>query len=81
MEKLDFNNLEKYKAALDDGFSWSNANLKSPILGLTLQKLKNGKYTLGIVNFVLKESKIIISEENFKIFTEKVKVFFTKTNN
>lgn len=81
LNNLDFKNLEKYKAALDDGFTWGNANLKSPKISLTLQKLKNGKYILATVNFVLKKSETIISEENFKIFSEKVKIFFTKTTN
>lgn len=79
LKNLDFNNLEKYKAALDDGFTWGNANLESPKIGLTLQKLENGKYILATVNFAVKKSKTIISEKDFKIFSEKVKLFFSKS--
>lgn len=79
--KLDFNNLEKYKSALDDGFTWGNANLKSPLIGLTLQKNEKENYILATINFVAKTSKTIISEKNFKIFSEKVKLYFSKNIN
>lgn len=81
MENLDFNNLEKYKAALDDGFTWGNTNLTSHLIGLTLQKNKNEKYILATINFVAKTSKTIISEKDFKIFSEKVKLYFSKNIN
>lgn len=80
-KELDFNNLEKYKAALDDGFTWGNANLKSPTTALTLQKNGNDKYVLATVDFRIGKSKTIISEKNFKIFCEKVKLFFSKNIN
>lgn len=80
-KELDFNNLEKYKAALDDGFTWGNANLKSPKTSLTLQKIENGKYVLATVNFIIKKSETIVSEKDFKIFCEKVKLFFSKNIN
>lgn len=78
MRSLDFNNLKKYKDALDDGFSWSNIDLCSPSTGLSLQKNSKGNYVLGIINFKLGKSEIIISEKDFKIFSEKVKLVFSK---
>lgn len=78
MNKLDFNNLEKYKTALDDGFTWGNANFKSPATGLTLQKIENGKYVLATIDFRIGKSETIVSEKEFKIFSEKVKLFFSK---
>ncbi|MGL5023690.1 MAG: hypothetical protein ACRC5S_10315 [Cetobacterium sp.] len=81
MKFLDFNNLKKYKDALDDGFSWSNIDLYSPSTGLSLQKNSNGNYVLAAINFKLKKSETIISEKDFKIFSEKVKLAFSKDIN
>ncbi|MGL5613606.1 hypothetical protein [Cetobacterium sp.] len=80
-KELDFNNLEKYKAALDDGFTWGNAKLNSPTTTLTLLKNENEKYVLATVNFIVRESETIVSEKDFKIFCEKVKLFFSKNIN
>ncbi|MGL5204148.1 hypothetical protein [Cetobacterium sp.] len=81
MHNLDFKNFEKYKGALDDGFTWGNANLRNPTTAMTIQKSEKGEYTLGSVNFRTRESKIFVKEKDFKIFTKKVQQFFLKSIN
>lgn len=78
-KELDFNNLEKYKTALDDGFTWGNTkyNYKE---GITLQLTGEG-YALTTVNFSQGTFSVLIIEKDFKIFCEKVKLFFSKNIN
>ena len=78
--KLDFDNLEKYKAALDDGFTWGDTGFESQNKAITLQA-SNNIYFLTTVNLLDGSFSVLIAEENFKIFSEKVKLFFSKNIN